>query len=181
MAYGGNSSSTNWERFISTSLLCIVILAIFLLSACSSEPKSAEDQIRNVIAAAKTSAEDKELGELKDLITDDYQDSHGNDKKAISRLLTLYFLRNKSIYLLTRVNSINLAPAESASQANQQANVSILVAMAGTPFPENLLSEDLGGFRADFIHFDIVMINTGGADWQVRQADWRRADIKDFL
>lgn len=161
----------NGRYAIIIAVILTIVLGV-LLSACSEEPESAEAQIRAVIGQAADAAQNKELGELKDLIADDYQDDQGYDKKNISRLLALYFFRNQSIYLSTRIDSITLDSADNA----RQANVVLLVAMAGTPLPD-----DLRGFSADLMRFDIIMVNQGGADWQLQSAAWRRADIQDFL
>jgi hypothetical protein len=160
-----------------TGLLISLISAVFLLSACSGETDSPEQQIRTLIGQAESAAENKKLDELKQLIADDYRDSQGNDSKNVNRLLLFYFLRHQSIYLLTRIHSIALTDDDqTGNPAGDYANISLSVAMAGTPFPENL-----SNFRADFFHFNIVMAKVDGSDWKVTQADWRRSDLKDFL
>lgn len=124
--------------------------------------------MRALIAEAEQAAEGKQLGALKDMLTDDYQDNQGLDKRAAVRLLQVYFLRNESIYLLTRVRNIVFPQSD-------QAEVGVAVAMAGTP-----IGDDLGGVRADLHYFQLEMINQGGA-WRVRRADWRQASLEDFL
>jgi hypothetical protein len=168
-----------------TQLSLVVILMAGFLTACSEQPVSAEQQIRTLIGQAETAAENKNLDDLKNLIADDYRDSQGHDKKTVSRLLAFYFLRHQSIYLLTRIHSITVAGTDqtgkqtgklTGKQSGTYASISLSVAMAGTPFPENL-----SNFRADFFNFDIVMMQTDEEDWQVWQADWRRSDLQDFL
>lgn len=154
----------------------VVFSAVLFLAACSGPTDSPEQQIRALLEQAESAAEDKNIDDLKSLIADDYQDSQGNDKKTLGRLLVFYFLRHQSIYLLSRIHTITFAPDETGAKTGDYANISLSVAMAGTPFPENL-----SHFRADFFHFDIVLVKTGAEDWQVTQADWRRSDWQDFL
>jgi len=110
---------------------------------------------------------------LKQLISEAYSDERGQDRQALVGLLTFYFLRNESIHLLTRVQSI-------AFPEPARADATVFVAMAGTPI---IAAEELARIRADLYRFDFSLSDEGGgdSDWKVSRAAWRRATADDFF
>ena len=149
---------------------------IFLLSvasftgACSSERESPEAQVRALLAQGEAAAEEKESGVLRQLISEKYSDSQGQDKKAVDAVLRYYFLRNQSIHLFTRIRQINF-PQPDLAQAD------VMVAMAGQPISD---AEELERLRADLHRFEITLARENG-EWKVTRAEWRRAEFADFL
>ncbi|MFQ5829689.1 MAG: hypothetical protein ACE5JD_11125 [Candidatus Methylomirabilia bacterium] len=143
----------------------------FGLLACSSEPDSPEGQVRALLDRAEVAAEKKDLGALKPLISDHYTDGLGQNKRGILGILAYHFLRNKSIHLLTRVQSVTLPEPD-------QAEATVFVAMAGRPIPA---VEELAGLRADLYRFDFALAQEGENNWKVIRAVWRPAEIGDFL
>jgi hypothetical protein len=152
-----------------TGALLVAISAI-VWPACSSEPESAQAQIRALLAEMEVAAEAKDLRPMKAVVSERYTDEAGNDRQAIVRLLAYHFLRNQSIHLLTRVAAIELPEAERAS-------VTVYVAMAGRPIPG---ADALTQLRANLYRFDFAL-EDGGESWQVTRADWRPAEARDFL
>lgn len=149
--------------------IVLAVVPIFL-AACSSDPESPEQQIQELIGRLEMAAEAKELGVLRDAISDGYVDGHGYNKRSIEGLLRVYLLRNESIYLLTRVKSIEI-------QLEDHATVSVMVAMAGTPIAsdDQLLTIDV-----DMHRFELTLQRRDD-DWQVVAAQWRRASAEEFL
>jgi hypothetical protein len=139
-------------------LALLAMLAAASLPACAAEPDSPEAQVRALLQRAEAAAEEKDVGALKQMVSESYSDDRGQDRQAIAGLLTFYFLRNQSIYLLTRVGKIEFPEPT-------RARTTVLVAMAGTPIPD---IEELARIRADL-------------DWRVTRAAWRRARADDFL
>jgi hypothetical protein len=152
-------------------LLSRLLLAgsCLLALACTREPSSPEDRVRALLAALEESAQRKDAGEMKQHVSEGYSDAQGNDKRAVARLVAFHLLRNQSVYLLTRVQSIEIPEPG-------QAHAQVLVAMAGTPIegPEALVR-----LRADLYRFDLAMREEDG-DWRVRSAEWRPASAGDF-
>jgi hypothetical protein len=149
----------------------LTMIALACLPACAETPESPEAQIRALLERAEAAAEEKQVGTLKQLVSESYSDDHGQDKQAVAGLLAYYFLRNQAIHLLTRIRSIELTgPA--------RASATVFVAMAGTPIPA---VDDLGRIRADFYRFDFSLSDEGEGDWRVTRAAWRRAVASDFL
>ncbi len=151
-------------------------LPIFLLSvalftgACSSGRDSPEAQVRALLTQAEAAAEKKESGVLRQLFSEKYSDSQGQDKKAVEAMLRYYFLRNQSIHLFTRIRQISF-PQPDVAQAD------VMVAMAGQPISD---AEELERLRADLHRFDITLARENG-EWKVMRAEWRRAEFADFL
>ncbi len=155
------------NRVLSVS---IGVLYVIVLSGCSQDRDSPEQRIRNDLAALEQAAEKKDLGTLKRAILDSYSDNEGYDKNSVTQLIRLNFLRQQSIYLLTRIKSIELTDATNA-------NAVVYVAMAGRPL------EDTGALvnlSTDLFRFEVALIEQSG-QWKVVQAEWRRATADEFL
>jgi hypothetical protein len=145
-----------------TLLLCLAL-------ACSGGAETPEDQVRALLASLEESAERKDAGEMKEHVSEGYSDAHGNDQRAVAQLVAFHLLRNQSVHLLTRVQSVEIpAPGETRAV--------VLVAMAGTEIegPEALIA-----LRADLYRFELSLADEDGV-WRVRSADWRPASVDDF-
>jgi len=161
------SASRGFGRALGLSLALASIL-LFALS-CLREATMPEQRVRAVLAALEEGAQQRDAGAMKEHVSEGYSDAQGNDKRAIAQLVAFHLLRNQSVYLLTRVRSVEIA-------APGQARADVLVAMAGRPIegPEALL-----GLRADLYRFDLAFREEDGA-WRVRSAEWRLAAVDDF-
>ncbi|MEW7981215.1 MAG: hypothetical protein AB2813_15930 [Candidatus Sedimenticola endophacoides] len=87
----------------------------------------------------------------------------------MKRLALGYFLRHKSIHLLTQIERIELLDEE-------RARVVLFVAMAGSPL-EGV--EQLLNLRADLHRFELDLV-LEQAQWRVARAHWQRARAADF-
>ena len=163
-----HSINTRWPA-VATRCLAFTAAMVFL-AACSSDPESPEQQIREMIERLETAAEAKELGVLRDAIGDGYVDDRGYNKRSIEGLLRVYLLRNDSIYLLTRIKPIEFP-------LDDHATVSVIVAMAGTPIAS---ADELLTIDVDMHRFDLTL-QRRDEDWQVVAAQWRRASAEEFL
>jgi len=150
--------------------LISLLLAALALNACRGERLSPEDQIRARISLAVTAAEQKDLGTLRDMISDQFRDEQGQDRRAVENILRVHFLRNESLHFLTRVVSVTLASPDRAEAV-------VLAAMAGVPITSEA---DLPGLRADLHRFEISFVREDKT-WRVRHAAWRRADPGEFI
>ncbi|MDH3465737.1 MAG: hypothetical protein OES26_07475 [Gammaproteobacteria bacterium] len=149
--------------------IAFAAMTIFL-AACSSDPESPEQQIQNLIERLETAAEAKDLGVLRDALSDQYVDDRGYNKRSIVGLLRINLLRNESIYLLTRVKAIGFP-------VDDQATASVIVAMAGRPIAS---AEQLLAIDVDMHRFDLTLEQRDD-DWQIVGAQWRRASAEEFL
>jgi hypothetical protein len=148
-----------------------VAVALLAGPACSPEPESPEARIRALLDQMEVAAEQKDLGPLKAMVSEQYSDERGNDRQAVLGLLTYHFLRNQSIHLLTRVRAIEFPEPG-------RATVSVYVAMAGRPIPD---ADALTRLRADLYRFEFRLAEGGESGWLVTGAAWRPAETADFL
>lgn len=156
----------------SSSRRAVFLAAISLLPLVSCLPAqdSPEAQVRALFARAETAAEQKDLAALRPMISDQYADGEGQDKKAIEAVLRFYFLRNQSIHLFTRIQNIEFPePA--------RARAVVLVAMAGQPIKTG---QELARLHADLNRF-VITLARDNKEWKVTAAEWRRAEPADFL
>jgi hypothetical protein len=146
-----------------------LVLAAAAALACSGEVQTPEDRVRAVLAALEAAAEARDVGAMKESVSESYRDASGRDKRAAAGLVAMHFLQNRSVYLLTRIDEVTLTGAGDA-------RASVLVAMAGTPIPS---PEALPAMRADFYHFAFALREEDGA-FRVTSAAWRPASLDDF-
>jgi hypothetical protein len=167
-AYMIRTKETN--PIIRVLLISIGVLCTILSFGCGQNGDSPEQRIRDDLTALEQAAEEKDLGTLKGAILDSYNDNEGYDKKSVTQLIRLNFLRQQSIHLLTRIKSIELTDVTNA-------NAVVYVAMAGRPL------EDTGALvnlSADLFRFQVELVEQGG-EWKVARAQWRRATPDEFL
>jgi hypothetical protein len=152
--------------------LAIAAVALLpLLLACSAEPDSPEARVRALLDRAEVAAEEKNVDAMMELVSLDYKDTTGRRKHNIHGILAFYFLRNKSIHLLTRIQEITFPEPE-------RSEVTVLVAMAGRPIES---AADLIGVRSSLYRFDFALKDEGDEDWKVYGAEWKPAQREDFF
>ncbi len=145
-------------------LLLVITLILTSLTGCSREQDSPEAQIRALLKNAELAAESGDFRELTKLLTDNFQDSRGRDKQAISKLLRIYFLRNKSIHLITRIQSVDFP-------APDHAQVELAIAMTAKPTHEQ---QGILNINADMHRFNLSIVKQDNKDWQVLYLKWDR-------
>lgn len=143
-------------------------LAVVAL-ACSSDAATPEDRVRAVFAAIETAAEERDVGALKDQVSDSYADARGNDKRAIGALAGMHLLRHESVHLLVRVRDV-------VFDSDGSAQAVVVVAMAGMPIPD---AAAVPALRADLHRFDVELREEDGT-WRVSRAEWRPATLAEF-
>ena len=143
--------------------LAVVLLG--LLMGCDRPRETPEARIRALFSEVERASRERDLAALRDMISESYSDTRGRNKKDVSAILTAYYLRRGSIYVLTRVRSLEL-------QDNARAHASVLAGLARAP---TLDFGDLRRPRADIYVFDLELAEEEDARWRVTQASWRRA------
>ena len=146
-----------------------LLLVIFLVS-CGGEQGSPEEQIRKLNSDAQNAVEAKDLSVLKGFIADDYQDQHGFDKRSLVRLVQLYLLGHKVVYVYTLTRSLQIID-------DNNAVAEIIAAIAGQRVKN---ADQLFDMRADLVRFDVSYLRQG-AEWKVGNVLWQRASVEDFL
>jgi hypothetical protein len=147
----------------------LFLITVSLLSGCSDEPLSPEEEVRLYLKSFEIAVEERSLGQVKELIAEDYRDESGRVRREIVRIAAGYLLRNKSIHLLTQVDRIDILDEE-------RARASLFVAMAGSPIAS---ADYLLSLRADLHRFE-VELERRDEGWRLTSARWRRAQAQDF-
>ena len=135
---------------------------VLMLAACGREP-SPEDRVREVIAAAETAAEARDLSEVMELVSDRYADLRGQDKAAIRDVMRGFILINQSIHLVVRVDDIEFP-------GNDLASARVTVGMLG----RQKARADDWALAADVYEFDVRLLHEDD-EWRLVSAEWVRA------
>ena len=144
----------------------LVALVLGLAGCGTSTPP--EERVRTFVAETETLAEERKYVELVDRIAADYLDAHGNDRIKAVALLRAFYLRNRSVHLLTRIDSITLP-------APERAIATIYVAITKRP-PEGAASlPDADLFRVE------VSLAADGDSYEILQTRWERASAADVV
>ena len=155
------------RRFV---IVCLVLSVLAGLYACKSRPRDPDAEVEAFITKVEKLTEARDLGQLKEVIDEQYQDSHGLNKRRVVSLLQLQFLKRKKIHVISRI--VDLEVTDKATSAR----VDLLAGLAGRPI-EGLLG--LKDVRAEIMRFKIRLIYDGD-DWLVQRVDWSRARLSDF-
>ncbi|MCP4982200.1 MAG: hypothetical protein GY935_17115 [Gammaproteobacteria bacterium] len=148
--------------------VCFLVWVALLIQACSESPDSAEDQIRQFLKAGVEAAEERSLGQLGDLLHENYTDHRGYTKQQLGSLLRGYFFRHKNIHLFTRIRQIELL-------GDNRAIVRLHVAMAGSVISD---VDALSALRAQVYSFELQLIMQD--EWLLQHAVWGPASIGDL-
>lgn len=145
---------------IAASLAALGLLV--LATGCGAARGTPEEQLRAWVAAVESAAEDKARTPIMELIAAAYNDSRGNARDDVDKILRFYFLRQNTVALLTAVDEIEVAGGNSAT-------MTVTVGMAGT--------DDRGsGLSADAYRFELELEAEGDpesyADWRLLSARW---------
>ncbi|HEY0941296.1 MAG TPA: hypothetical protein VGE08_14445 [Steroidobacter sp.] len=131
-----------------------MILALGMLAACGNSD-SPEQQVRTVIDQMERAAENRDVGELTEHLSEDFGDSNGNGREEIARYLRGYFIANQSIQLLTRIEQLEFP-------ADDEARAQVLVGMVS----RDAAATNQWDLAADLQAFDIALRREDGA-WKV--------------
>lgn len=141
-------------------LLCVVALA-GIVAGCG-ERDSPEAQVRAVIDQMELAAEARDVGDVLELVSDEYRDDYGNGRDDVGRAVRGYFIANQSIHLLTRIEELSF-PAE------DEARATVLVAMVG----RDAAAESAWDLAADVYRFEVAIVREDD-EWKITWASWRR-------
>ncbi len=144
-------------------------LPLLLLVACSRVPESPEQSIRELIGQGETAAEERDRDFFAEVVSPDYSDVDGRNRRDLLRMVTGYFLRNRSIHLLLQIEEIQLLEGEKAQAV-------LYVGMAGSPAAG---FEQLFALRAAVYRMELTF--QLDAEIRLLQASWRRADPEEVL
>ena len=158
------------QKFIMNNriLIFLFVSLTFIVSSCSDQKLSREDDIRQFIEQGIEAAENRSSSDLTALIDDSYRDRRGLSKQQIKKLLLVYFLRHKNIHLFSKIRDISF-------HSDNEATVILHVAMAGSVIAD---ASVLSNLRARMYKFELQLIKQD--EWMLQQAKWHQVGIQDM-
>lgn len=137
-------------------LIAIIMIAA-LTASCGGSSAGPEQALRQWVADAEAAAEGLDRRTLVSMVSENYADARGNDRDALDRLLRLYFLRQKTVALVMRIDELKVN-GESAAE------IQLTVAGIGT-------TGRASGISADAYRFSLELENAGD-EWMLVGASW---------
>jgi len=150
----------------------LAIPIAFLVLACGGAPDSPEARVRALVDRAGEAAAARDAGALLDLVSEDYRDAHGRDKRALKALVLRYVLANEAIHVTSRVKELAVGPDA------ERAELVVVAALTAAPVAE---PGELAGLDADLFRFELEVSREADGDWRVTSARWRRAPLAELL
>ncbi|MEZ5471074.1 MAG: hypothetical protein R3E90_04780 [Marinicella sp.] len=153
--------------------LTVPVLLLLLLASCSSdEPVDKQTRLLNTLQTMEQLIEAKSLDKFMGYINDDFKSpNRGYDKKDVERLLRIRLMRNKTIHVHQAIKRIDWH-----DEGDQQVEVEVLVAMAGTDFSLT----DLPSLNGDLVKF-VVTFKFIDDNYIITQANYQRAHPGEFI
>lgn len=138
-----------------------VSVLVLLLSACANQdPESALAQL---VESAEAAAESQDTSFFRGVIAESYVDNRGNDRERVVNLIRGYFLTNRDIDVVARIQSVEL-------QGRDAAEVVVLAGILGRRPGEGILQ----GLDGRLYRVELELVESGG-DWRVIGASWERS------
>jgi hypothetical protein len=150
-------------------LLVVLLVGLVAVPTCRKR-LSAEDQVREVIASAVEGARERKVKKVVAIVSSQYADSEGRDRRAVVDLVRAHVLVRPNLYLVTRISSV-------ACKKPGQCDARVVAAMASVP-TETL--SDLAKSQADVYRFDLGLVDEDGI-WRARSATWAPASVQDLF
>ncbi|GAB4345035.1 MAG: hypothetical protein Kow0089_21930 [Desulfobulbaceae bacterium] len=162
-------SATRFAGVINGIPLLVLLFALVLSGGCG-KGDSPEEQVRRFVAAGEEAVENRSIGDVRNLISEEYGDDQGRTRRDLVALTARYLYANKNIHILTRIDELRFPEPD-------RAVLVLFAAMTG----QNVSDLDsLLNTQADLYRFDLVLRKEEG-EWKLLQADWRRARAEEFF
>jgi len=130
----------------------LAVILSSLLIACSSAT-SDEQRVRALFASAEEAAESRDVGDVLELVADEYADDQGNTRDSLRVFLRVFFAAHPKLELVTNVDDLQF-PVAGLARAR--------VTVRGL---------DLDRFNAgDSVRLDVELRVVGG-EWRIVRAD----------
>lgn len=140
-----------------------ILLAAFLLPACSGTPQSPRQQIEAWVDTVQQAAEDRDAGTIAEHLAPNYADAREHDRAALERFLRLYFLRERNVEVVTHIRDIDFPYQD-------MARIKVDVLIAGRHAGGSILNLGAGRYTVQ------VELKQLDGEWLATWADWHRSD-----
>lgn len=138
-------------------IFAVALLPILIAAGCGGDAESPEAEIRRLIAGMIDAAEDRDIGPLRDAISDRYADARGHGKADVVNRMRLYLLQNRALVIIADVEEVTVLGADAA-----EARLDVKFAGAAA---ERL------ALRASSYRFRLELVRERG-DWRIVGARW---------
>jgi len=139
-------------KFSSALILSSLVCALVACSSASSD----EQRVRELITSAEEAAEARDVGDVLDLVADDYADAQGNSRDSLALFLRAFFAAHPKLELVTAIDDLQF-PVDGLARAR--------VTVRGL---------DLDRFdTGESVALDVELRRDGG-EWRVVRADRAR-------
>lgn len=142
-----------------------------LLAACGGPAATPEQQIRATFSELERASRAGEVSVVKDFVSARYRDPRGRTRDDLHGLIRYQYFRHKKVYLLTRIEELDVGE-------DGRARATVLGAMASGPIED---PSALRRVQADVYRFDLELADEGEGTWRVVSGDWRPANLDDFI
>lgn len=134
---------------------------VILTGGCAADDPEAA--LVALVEDAEHAAESRDSGFFRALVADSYLDAHGNDRDGLIGRIRGYFLANRTVEVLTRVERVALRGTDAAE-------LTVLAGVLGRRPGAGLLA----GLDGRIYRLELEAVRRGG-EWQVIGADWESA------
>lgn len=139
-----------------------LLVAALALGGCG-EDASPEARVRAVIAAGEAAAEERDLGGILELVSENYRDENGAGRDELGQYLRGYLVTHQSVHLLTRIDGIEFPYRD-------YARVRLTVGTLGREAAGATAFELAGDV------YDVALeLALEGDEWRVTRAAWEPA------
>lgn len=144
-------------------------LGVVLALGCG-DPADPESRLRQRLEEIERAVEARDLGDVKEHISEGFHDDTGRDKRELTRFLAGILLRYQNIHLATRVRELEIGPAG-------EGHVEMIAALASGSVAS---ASDLAQLRGDVYRFEFSFVEEDG-EWRLAHARWRLAKAADLF
>lgn len=153
------------KRFVAPAVAALTWAALAFAQFGCSEPETPEARVRAALTELETAAEEGDVGAFRELVSEQYKDALGQDKRALADYVRFHVLAHpRGREVILRVREVRLTSEATAS-------VMLHAGFAGA---------GQGALHADAYAIDLDLALEDDA-WRVRWAEWRPAAPAELL
>jgi len=145
------------------------LAALLILAFCARE--SEEARILKFMKNIGRSVEKKDLSGLLAVLTDDYMDFEGRDKKATEALIGDYFQRRLGIV----VHLLHTELGDIAAEGEASLKTDVVLSSGGAEVLRRIVR-----FAGDFYRFRLDLRKTPEG-WRISRAEWESLTLNDLF
>jgi hypothetical protein len=149
--------------------VAVVVGAAICLAVAGCGRTDPAEELRRMVAIAEEAAEAGEVEVLVGLLSEEFGDTDGRDRRSFAALMRGY-LGGRKLHLLTRIGSV-------AVPESTRGELTVFVALAARPI-ENVRALDR--LQADLYRVEL-RCRREQETWKIAGAEWRAAELLNFM